>query len=442
MKRFLFVSILFLWASLASAQTKLVINAKQAGGFYNTYFDLGDHGFVLGFNQDKEANDGNKALQHQLQYYSKDLTKRANFKLNTTGILKITANKNYLFTEDVAGENYQFKVFDFSGKELNKKRIDLSLFGLTQSMIERVHFTDKAQVLFETYDGLGDLHLFSASLLSSKDNDLAEIDWQRSSTQPLQSMNYRSEWKFLGSHMGYYMMARKGANAMYNPNAIAYHITFYDQDFQLFREYLLDNFLLPGSSLVGKDVNLSLNTLNQNFVLSCLVKKGETLAVMTAAFGLGKQNNVMERQWLKELPIKDNAKYGLVDLQSNTAPLPPKVFHKGKKVIVTVSSNEFNPNEEAINQLLVFDAQGNALYNEVQSGNFESLNLDNYCVDNNNMYSRLAKLQMTSVLKPICEQQNSDVIDMDIDAEGNELLIVLSIDTKKNIVTIYRFPKK
>ena len=442
MKRFLFVSILFLWASLASAQTKLVINAKQAGGFYNTYFDLGDHGFVLGFNQDKEANDGNKALQHQLQYYSKDLTKRANFKLNTTGILKITANKNYLFTEDVAGENYQFKVFDFSGKELNKKRIDLSLFGLTQSMIERVHFTDKAQVLFETYDGLGDLHLFSASLLSSKDNDLTEIDWQRSSTQPLQSMNYRSEWKFLGSHMGYYMMARKGANAMYNPNAIAYHITFYDQDFQLFREYLLDNFLLPGSSLVGKDVNLSLNTLNQNFVLSCLVKKGETLAVMTAAFGLGKQNNVMERQWLKELPIKDNAKYGLVDLQSNTAPLPPKVFHKGKKVIVTVSSNEFNPNEEAINQLLVFDAQGNALYNEVQSGNFESLNLDNYCVDNNNMYSRLAKLQMTSVLKPICEQQNSDVIDMDIDAEGNELLIVLSIDTKKNIVTIYRFPKK
>jgi hypothetical protein len=442
MKRFLFAGFLLLLVVSLNAQTKTVINAKQAGGFCNTYFDLGDQGFVLGFNQDREANDGSKALQHQLQYYSKDLTKRANFKVNTTGVLKISANKNYLFTEDIAGENYLFRVFDFTGKELNKKRIDLALFGLTQSMIERIHFTDKAQVLFETYDGLGDLHLFSASLLSSKDNDLSEIDWQRTSSQPLQSMNYRSEWKFLGSHMGYYMMARKGANAMYNPNAIAYHITFYDEDFQLFREYLLDNFLLPGSSLLGKDVSLSLNTINQNFVLSCLVKKGETVAVMTAAYGLGKQNNVMERQWLKELPIKDNAKYGLVDLNASTSPLPPRVFHKGKKVMVTVSNSEFNPNEEAINQLIIFDAQGNALYNEIQSGTFESLNLDNYCVDNNSMYSRLAKLQMTSVLKPICEQQNSDVIDIDIDAEGNELLIVLSIDSKKNIVTLYRFPKR
>jgi hypothetical protein len=34
------------------------------------------------------------------------------------------------------------------------------------------------------------------------------------------------------------------------------------------------------------------------------------------------------------------------------------------------------------------------------------------------------------------------VIDIDLDAAGNETLIILSMDTKKSIVTIYRFAKK
>jgi hypothetical protein len=193
---------------------------------------------------------------------------------------------------------------------------------------------------------------------------------------------------------------------------------------------------------LGKDLSLSLNPSTQSFIVSGLIKRGSNPAFMVGSFGLGKNNSIMERQWQKEFAIKDNAKYGIIDMNSIDAQVPPKVFHKGKKIIVSVANTVFNPYEETPNQLVVFDGQGNVEYNEIQNGTFESLNFDNYCVDNSNMYSRLNSYQMTTVLKSTCEQQNSDVIDIDIDAANNELLIVLTMDTKKNIVTIYRFAKK
>ncbi len=442
MKRLTILLQLLILALMASAQTKLVINSKSAGGFCNSYFDLGDQGFILGFNENKELNEGGKVLLHHLQYYSKDLSKRANFKITTTGVLKITSNKNYLFAQDETGEKSTFTVIDFNGKELFKKKLDLNLVGLTQNQIERLHFTNLGDVIFESYDGLGDLHLFSSNLLNTKDNDLLEIDWLRPSSEPLTSMNYKGDWRFIGQHMGYFIMARKGANSQFNPNAIAYHIIFYDQDFQLFRELLLDNFILPGASLLGKDVSLSLNKTTESFMVSCLINRAGVPAFMAASFGLGKNNNVMSRLWQKEFTIKENAKYRLVDMNAVGAPVPPKVFHKGSQVIVSIANTEFNPFEETVNQLVVFDVQGNVLYNEIQNGTYESLNYDNYCVDNNNMYSRLSKLQMSTILKPTCEQQNSDVIDIDIDSAGNETLIILTLDTKKSLVTIYRFAKK
>jgi hypothetical protein len=429
-------------AFIANAQTKLVINTKAAGGFCNTYFDLGEQGFALGFNESKNRNDGGKELIHNIQYYSKDLSKRANFKITTLGVLKIISNKNYLLAQDISDDKQIYRVFDFNGKELFKKKIDLNIFGLTQNQIERLHFTNKGELIFETYDGMGELHLFTSNLLNNKENDLQEIDWKRPSAQPLKSMNYIGEWSFLGQYMGYYILARKGANAQFNPSAIAYHIAFYDEDFQLFRELLLDNFLLQGSSLLGKDVSISLNPLTQHFIVSCLIKRAETPAFMAAAFAMGSNNHTLNRQWQKEFQLKDNAKHGLVDMNAVVAPVPPKVFHRGKQITISVANTAFNPNEETVNQLLVIDENGNVLFNEIQNGTFESLNYDNYCVDNNNMYSRLNKLQMTSILKPTCELQNSDVIDIDVDSAGNELLLVMTMDSKKNVLTIYRFAKK
>ena len=73
---------------------------------------------------------------------------------------------------------------------------------------------------------------------------------------------------------------------------------------------------------------------------------------------------------------------------------------------------------------------------------FEQLNLDGFCVDNDNLYSRIKSLQVASVLKPFCEMQYVNVIDLDIDAFGNELVIILNYEVKKDQVLIYRFPKK
>jgi hypothetical protein len=38
--------------------------------------------------------------------------------------------------------------------------------------------------------------------------------------------------------------------------------------------------------------------------------------------------------------------------------------------------------------------------------------------------------------------QNVDVLDIDLDAAGNELAILRNYDVKKNQVTIFRFTKK
>jgi hypothetical protein len=51
-------------------------------------------------------------------------------------------------------------------------------------------------------------------------------------------------------------------------------------------------------------------------------------------------------------------------------------------------------------------------------------------------------MQVAEVLKPFCESQNVSVVDLDLDAYGNELVIILNYDFKKDQIIIYRFPKK
>jgi hypothetical protein len=92
--------------------------------------------------------------------------------------------------------------------------------------------------------------------------------------------------------------------------------------------------------------------------------------------------------------------------------------------------------------MVIFNGQGENTFNAIQMGNFEQLNLDGYCVDNDNLYSRISKLQMAAILKPYCEMQNVDALDIDVDAMGNELAIIRNYDIKKNQVIIYRFTKR
>jgi hypothetical protein len=109
---------------------------------------------------------------------------------------------------------------------------------------------------------------------------------------------------------------------------------------------------------------------------------------------------------------------------------------------LSLYKGRLNVNEESLNQMVVIDAEGKTTMNAVQMGNYEQLNLDGFCVDNDNLYSRVKTMQVAEVLKPFCESQNVSVVDLDLDAYGNELVIILNYDFKKDQIIIYRFPKK
>lgn len=441
----LFSLILLLFTlSQAYAQNKIVIDAKSAGGYLNEYFDIGEFGFAMAFSQIDATNIQTSKKEQRatsIQYFSKDLTKRAYIKINAEGILKMYGNSKFLFLEDRVDNKYTLYLFDYTGRQLGKKKFNIGNVGLSVDMIEKTHFTINGEMLFEVYDGRGELHLFKIPLQDPAETNLVEVDLARPSSDPLKELSSKGDWKFLGQVMGFYITARKGANSDIDPNAIAYHLAFYDEEFQLFRELLLDNFLLPGVQMLGKEASMSLNPAMQSFVVSALITRGTNPGVMIANYGMNAENNVMTRFWHKEYSIKNNQKYKLVEIDGSTVPTPPVIMHRGSQVIVSVEKNRHADNEEVLNQLIALDMQGNESINEVQLGNYDMLNLDNFCVDNDNQYSRIKKMQIAAVLKPYCETTDSEVIDIDLDASGNELLIIKKGLGKKEQITIMRFAK-
>jgi hypothetical protein len=446
-KQYTIVLLVVLLGSSYSAisQSKIILDKQSAGGYCNQYFDLEDHGFVLLFNKYKDIDEGMGAdatIQNNIYYYSKDLTKRANFKVYSNGNFTVYANKSNLFMVDRLSTKYQIKVLDFTGKEIASKKFDLESIGLNQDLVSKIHFTDQGKMVFEVYDGLEQMHIFQVNLMNGQLSGIVEVDIPLPSANPLEKMNFIGQWTMVGESMGYYILARKGANSEYDPSAIAYHIAFYDEDFQLFRELLLDNFLMPNVQMLGKEASFSLNPALQSFVVSCLIQKNGKTGFMVANYGMNTNSSVMSLFWHKEFDLINNVKYKLVQNDGLSVPAPPVISHKGTQVIVNVNRGRTSAQEESINQMTVFDAQGTNTFNEVQMGNYEALNLDNYCVDNDNLYSRIKKLQMDAILKPYCEMQNCDVLDIDVDANGNELAIIRNYDISKNQVIIYRFNKK
>jgi hypothetical protein len=442
---FAIIAFLCLEVSPTYSQSKIILDKASTGGYCNQYFDLGDHGFALIFNKNKDVDEGvgkDAALLNNIYYYSKDLSKKAVFKVTTNGQFTMHATKNNIFIIDRLSTKYTVRVLDFTGRELLVKKFDLEDIGLNQDQIFRFHFTQMGKMMFEVYDGHDYLHLFQINLMSPEQNILSEIDIPVPSGAPLENLKFQGRWQLVGESGGYYVLAKKGANAEYDPNAIAYHLAFYDEDFQLFRELLLDNFVMPGTQMIGKDASFSLNPVLQSFIVSCLIIKNGKTGFMVANYGMDPNSNVMKLFWHKEFELINNEKYKLVENDGLSVPAPPVIAHKGPKVLVSVVKGRTNVQEEALNQMVVFNPQGNTVFNEVQMGNYEQLNLDGYCVDNNNMYSRIKKLQMNTALKPYCDMQNCDVLDIDLDANGNELAIVRNYDIKKNQVIIYRYTAK
>lgn len=188
---------------------------------------------------------------------------------------------------------------------------------------------------------------------------------------------------------------------------------------------------MPNTQMLGKEASFSLNPTLQSFVVSCNLIRNGKLAFMVANYGMDPNSSVMKLFWHKEFEIIDNSKYRLIDNDGLSTPAPPTISNKGEQVIVCLNKGRTNVQEESLNQMVVFNGQGENIFNAVQMGNFEQLNLDGYCVDNNNMYSRIKKLQMAEVLKPFCEMQNIDVLDIDVDPQGNELVIIRNYDIKE-----------
>ena len=442
---FALVTLILLNLNLCLAQSKIILDKQNTGGYCNNYFDLGENGFALIFNKNKDVDEGvgkESVLQNNIYYYSKDLSRRANFKINSTGQFNIYSSKNNLYTIDRLSTKYQVKMLDFSGKEVASKKFDIADIGLNQDLINRIHFTDLGKLIVEVYDGLEQLHLFEIDLNNNQDQSLKEIDLQFPSHNPLESMAVLGDWRLITQSAGFYILARKGANKNYDPNAIAYHIAFYDENFNLFRELLLDNFLMKDVQMLGKEASLSLNPVLQSFIVSCNVLKAGKPAFMAAEYVMNTENNVLKLKWYKEFEIINNQKYQFILQDGISVAAPPIISHRGPKTYLSLYKGRLNVNEEGLNQMVMIDAEGKTMMNAVQMGNFEQLNLDGFCVDNDNLYSRIKSMQVANVLKPYCEMQYVNVIDLDVDAFGNELVIILNYEVKKDQVLIYRFPKK
>ncbi|MDZ4666458.1 MAG: hypothetical protein SGJ00_01115 [bacterium] len=440
----LFIGFLVVSSNLFG-QSKIILDKQSGGGYCNKYFDLGDHGFALVFNKNKDLEEGYGAsatLQNNVFYYSKDLVKRANFKISTNGQFSLYASKNYLFVVDRLSTKYWVRVLNFNGQELASKKFDIGAIGLNYDLVSKIHFTALGKMIFEVYDGLEDLHIYQISLLETQESGLKEIDIPFPSSNPLENLKYQGKWKLTAENMGYYILARKGANSEYDPNAIAYQIAFYDEEFGLFRELLLDNILTENAQMIGKDASFSLNPTLQSFIVTCNIIKNGKVGFMVANYGMNANSNVMKLFWQKEFELINNVKYRIVELDGISVPAPPVIMNKGDQVIVCLNKGRSNVQEESINQMVVFDGQGNNTFNAIQMGNYEQLNLDGFCVDNDNLYSRIKKLQIATVLKPYCELQNIEVLDIDLDAMGNELAIVRNYDISKNQIIIYRFTKR
>ncbi|OYU96125.1 MAG: hypothetical protein CFE21_06860 [Bacteroidetes bacterium B1(2017)] len=450
MKNYLLLSYLFLLTiafsgTKALAQSKIILDKQSGGGYCNHHYDLGEYGFILVFNKSKDVDEGvgkDASIQNNYFYYSKDLSKRANFKINTTGQVSFYASKNNIFLIDRLSTKYTIRVLDFTGREIANKKLDIESVGLNQDLISKIHFTTLGKMVFEVYDGHSQLHIYQNNLLNPQDNLVQEIDIALPSANPLQSMKFIGNWSMVGESMGYYILAKKGANAEYDPNAIAYHIAFYDEEFNLFRELLLDNFIMPNEQMLGKEAAFSLNPSLQTFIVSCLINKNGKSGYLVANYGMDPNSSVMRLFWHKEFEIINNEKYKLIENDGLSVPAPPIISHKGPLVTVSVMRGRTNVQEEAVNQLTILDGQGTLLFNAVQNGNFDALNLDNYCVDNDNRYSRIKKLQMAAVLKPYCEKTTCEVLDIDVDQFGNELVIIRDGNINVNQVVIYRFTKK
>ncbi|MFY8109047.1 MAG: hypothetical protein ACOVO9_08645 [Bacteroidia bacterium] len=423
------------------SQTKTVLDSKALGLFCHDQFDLGEYGFVLMFNKFKEDVAGTTNLSNVQQnffYYSKDLQKKATFKMNAIGEITMYANKNYILIIDRDANIYNIKLYDYIGREWASKKLDLTKYGLTQALIEKITLAPNNHFLAEVYDPRGELHLFDYDLLSKDDLGLIELDFPIPSSNPFLNMKSKGTWNFMTAYSGYYLFYKRGSNAEFEPTSLAYHLTFYDEQYSLFKELLIDNILQTGETLYGKEASVSINTSLQSFIVAAMIKKDNQPMLLVSNYGMNPNSSVLTLFWRQTFPLINNKKYHFTEEDGITMPLPPIIRNNGNRIEVSVVKTRVSIEEEAINQFVTFDAQGKNTFNQVQMGNYEQLNLDGFCVDNENLYSRIKSLQMNKLLKSYCEKTGSETMDIFYGDKAEEMVIIKDNALKQIIIYTFK----
>ncbi len=439
------IVLLSLLSFLLQAQVKPVISldAKTSGGYYQNYFDLGNNGFIVVLNKVKNeirASSNTKESSNTAYYFSKDLSKRAILKYNSLDNTSFLANENFIVMLDKNVDAYNVKIFDYNGKQLSSKRIDLSQAGLTTDKISRTFLSSSNRINYEVYDLMQGIHLYYNDLNNTAETDIIEADIALPSNNPFADNLTVGNWKFLCEYKGYYTLYRVANDKPYNSSESKLHLAMYDINFTLFRELSSANILLPGETLLGNDVALDFNTSNQCFMLSYINKNADKYGFSIQKLKFDNNSNSLIMDWKKNIELIGNNTYRFVEIDGLSTPKIPVLKQIGSSQEIVIAKDRLSLVDEAINQICITDNYGNIKYNQVQMGDFDMLNLDGFCGDNGKMYARFDDMMMKAVLKQTCEQKRCNVLDICKDENSNELLIVHN--DEKNTVNIYLFKKE
>jgi hypothetical protein len=439
-----FIVALTLLVLIVNAQVKpsVTLDAKTSGGFYQNYFDLGENGFIVVLNKiknDIKASVNLKESNNTAYYFSKDLTKRTIIRFTSLDNTSFLANENFIVLLEKNLDIYNIKLFDYNGKLVSTKRLDLAQAGLSNDKINRTFLSNGTRINYEVYDLMQGVHIFYNDLTLPGQNDIIEADLAFPNSNLFESISYPSEWKFLSEHKGYYIFYRIGNNKQFNPDNTIFHIAMFDNSFGLFRELSSYNILSSGEILQGKEFSIDLNTAQQSFYVSYINKVSDKYGFCVQKYKFDNLSNAIIRTTRKDGDLINNSAYKFVEIDGISTPKVPLLKQNGKDEEVVIAKDRLSLVEEAVNQIYILDESDNVKYNEVQTGDYDMLNLDGFCGDNGKMYSRFDKLMMKNALKQICECKRCEVLDIAVDEKGNELLITQNAET--NVVNIYRFIK-
>ncbi len=443
LKSSFFVSLTLL-VLVVNAQVKpsVSLDAKTSGGFYQNYFDLGENGFVVVLNKSKndiKASVSIKESSNIAYYFSKDLSKRTIIRYTSLDNTSFLANENHIVLLEKNVDVYNVKLFDYNGKLISTKRLDLAQAGLSTDKINRTFLSSGTRINYEVYDLMQGVHIFYNDLTSAGQNDIIEADIAFPNSNLFESVSYPSEWKFLSEYKGYYSFYRIGNNKQYNPDHTILHLAMYDNSFGLFRELNSNNILSFGETLQGKEFSIDLNIAQQAFYLSYINKISDKYGFCVQKYKFDNLSNTLKRTTRKDVDLIDNSVNKFVETDGISTPKVPLLKQIGTDEEVVIAKDRLSLVDDAVNQIYIIDEKDNLKYNEVQTGDFDMLNLDGFCGDNGKMYSRFDKMMMKNALKQICECKHCEVLDIAVDEKGNELLITQNAET--NVVNIYRFMK-